>query len=169
MPSVPLVPAAVRMTARTWGNGEELSAVPDEPKYFRFAWVSGTWTWNPSRAHSSSPRHCIHACAGSAIGPATTPNRASNSSAGIMSRRRVSASVPGTCQGRAHGRYASSPAARQITSGTGASGIRVITITIRTAIAAGSSRRRSSAQPKSSTSSSISPAGRYTSSKPSVT
>jgi hypothetical protein len=38
---VPLVLAAVRMTARTYVYGEELSAVPDEPKYFRFALVLG--------------------------------------------------------------------------------------------------------------------------------
>ena len=157
------------MTARTCGYGEELSAVPDEPKYLRFAGVSGTRTWNPSRAHSSSSRHRIPGSPGSAIGPATSQNRASNSSAGIMSRRRVTASVPGTCQGRAHGRYTSSPAARQITSGTGPSGTRVIAITSRTVIAAGSSRRRSSAQPKSSTSSSISPSGRCASKMPRVT
>ncbi len=86
-----------------------------------------------------------------------------------MSRRRVTASVPGTCQGRAHGRYTSSPAARQITSGTGPSGTRVIAITSRIVIAAGSSRRRSSAQPKSPASSSISPAGRCASKMPRVT
>ena len=44
MPRVALARAAVSMTARTWGNGDELSAVPDEPKYFRFALVSGTRT-----------------------------------------------------------------------------------------------------------------------------
>ena len=86
-----------------------------------------------------------------------------------MSRRRVTAPVPGTCHGRTHGRHVSSPATRKVTSGTGASGIKVIATSSRTVIAAGSSRCRSSAQPKSSTSSSISPAGRYASSRPRVT
>ena len=52
---MPLVLVAVKMTTRTCGNGEELSAVPDEPKYFRFARVSGTRTRNPSRRTAAAP------------------------------------------------------------------------------------------------------------------
>ena len=168
-PSVPRVPAAVASTARACGNGAVLSAVPDDPKYSRFASVSGTATWNPSSEHTRCPRQVIPGSSGPVTGPATRQNSASNSSAGIRSRRRVSASVPGACQRRAHGSSSSSPAIRWITSGISPSGISAAAISSRTAIAAGSSRCRSSQQPKSSTSSSISPAGRHASSMPSVT
>jgi hypothetical protein len=174
-PSMARPARAVSATTRSCGNGEESSAVPVEPNIAQLAGVSGRFTSIPSAAHTIMPASSTADGSPSAMsGPAACQNRSSITPAGISSRHSVTTFPVGTCQPRANGTSASSPARRASDSQHDPSGIRVIAIISRMTSGYDMIRRRcrffrrpfSSA---ASTIASISPSPRCRSSSPSRT
>ncbi len=122
---------AVTATILTCGNGAAPSPswpeVPVQPNSFRFAGVSATFTSIPSAAHTVMPASSTADGSSSPMsGPAACQNRDSIRSAGTRTRQPVMTFSVGTCQDRANGTSASSPATRASASRYEASGIRVI-------------------------------------------
>ncbi len=102
-------------------------AVPAQPNIARFAGVSATATSIPSAAHTIIPASSTACGSSPAIsGPVARQNRASIRLAGTSARQPVMTFPVGTCQSRANGTSASSPASRASASPYDPSGISVI-------------------------------------------